>query len=142
MKTRRSIAAAAIACAALFGTSGTALAHECFNASRSAQGNTGADNSPVWETVQLAEFFADPSLGLSATQQSQALQLAEEQGIPSSFTIYVGNHTLLTRANSGTDTPAVDKHSADGKGIDHIFDAYGDQLIGIVIAVGGTPPGP
>ena len=66
----------------------------------------------------------------------------EAQGISGSFTIFVGNHTLMTRAKSGTDTPAVEKHSADGKGIDHIFDAYGNQLVEIVIAVGGTPPGP
>jgi hypothetical protein len=123
---------------------GTALAHECFNASRSAKGNAGATNSQRWITVHLSEFFGDPSIGLSDAQQQQALALADERGIPSSFTIFIGAHTIGSHPKTGEPTPAFGRNgkAADGKGIDHIFAAYGDELIAIVIEVGGTPPGP
>lgn len=142
MHARRGLAVAAVACAIALVPAGSALAHECYNASRSAKGNAGADHSPRWLTAQLAEFFADPGLGLSQAQQTEALRLAAERGIPSSFTIFIGNHTIGTRASDGSDTPAFGRngHSADGRGIDHIFDRYGEQLIQIVIDVGGTPP--
>jgi hypothetical protein len=143
MQARR-FAAVAATSVALLVPAGTALAHECFNASRSEQGNAGAANSQRWLTVHLSEFFGDPSIGLSEAQQQQALALAQERGIPSSFTIFIGTHTIGSNPKTGEPTPAFGRNgkAADGKGIDHIFEAYGDELIAIVIEVGGTPPGP
>jgi hypothetical protein len=143
MYARRFVIVMAASTALLVPT-GTALAHECYNASRSAKGNAGADHSPRWLTVQLAEFFADPSVGLTEAQQQQALALAQARGIPSSFTIFIGTHTIGSNPKTGELTPAFGRNgkAADGKGIDHIFARYGEQLIAIVIEVGGTPPGP
>jgi hypothetical protein len=114
-----------------------AFAHECYVASRSDQGNAGAANSQRWLTIQTAEFFGFaheflPIQPMTAQQIAQASALATAQGIPSTFTIFVGSHTLAEG------TPAALKHAADGKGVDHIFAAYGEQLVGIALAV-GTP---
>ena len=135
MKKRIS-AVAALAAAAVLVVPAGARAHECYNPSRSEQGNEGAANSQRWLTVQTAEFFAfahevlpvDP---LTEEQIAEAVAMAEAQGIPTSFTIFIGSHTL----NEGT--PAALKHAADGKGIDHIFAAHGDALVAIVFAVAG-----
>jgi hypothetical protein len=140
----RRFAVVAATSLALLVPAGTALAHECFNASRSAKGNAGADHSPRWLTVHLSEFFGDPSVGLSEAQQQQALALAAARGIPSSFTIFIGTHTIGSNPKTGEPTPAFGRNgkAVDGKGIDHIFPRFGEQLIAIVIEVGGTPPGP
>ena len=119
---------------------GSAFAHECFNASRSAQGNVGADNSPRWLTLQISEFFTDPELGLSPSEQATALALlaqAQANGeVPNDVTIYIGNHTIAE------DTPSMDRngHAADGSGIDHFFDAYGAQLFGILCTAAPSNP--
>ncbi|HZP56667.1 MAG TPA: hypothetical protein VFC53_03830 [Dehalococcoidia bacterium] len=104
---------------------GSAFAHECFNASRSARGNAGASNSQAWLTVSIEEFYGDPELGLTQAQAAQAVQLALESGVPHTFTIFIGNHTI------GEGTPAFSQFGkgADGQGIDHVFDAYGQQLV-------------
>ena len=110
---------------------GSAFAHECFNANRSAQGNAGASNSQRWLTVHIGEFYGDPELGLTAQQAADAEALALQMGVPESFTIFIGNHTIAEG------TPSMDRngHASDGKGIDHIFDAYGAQLVGALCTV-------
>jgi hypothetical protein len=140
MLSRRPLAVVTVAIATVALPSAPALAHECFNASRSAQGNAGADHSPRWETLQLADIFAD--VGLTPAQQAAALDLAAARGIPTSVTIFIGTHTIGTRPKTGEDTPSFGRNGRDrdGRGIDHFFDRYGEQLIQIIIDVGGTPP--
>ena len=133
---KRITAVATLAAAALLVVPAGALAHECYNPSRSEQGNEGAANSQRWLTIQTAEFFAFaheflPVEPLSEAQISEAVAMAQAQGIPTSFTIFIGSKTL----NEGT--PAALKHAADGNGIDHIFAAHGDALVAIVFAVAG-----
>lgn len=131
---KRITAVAALAAAVVLVVPAGALAHECYNPSRSDQGNEGAANSQRWLTIQTAEFFASaheflPVGPLSEAQIAEAVKLAQAQGIPTSFTIFVGSKTI------GEGTPAALKHAADGKGIDHIFAAHGDALVAIVFAV-------
>jgi hypothetical protein len=124
------IAGVAAAVLALGGV-GSAFAHECFNASRSDQGNAGASSSKVWLTVQIADFYSDPELGLTEQQAAQATQLALDAGVPSSVTIFIGTHTIA----EGTPSMSLLGHASDGQGIDHFFDAYGAQLVGALCTV-------
>lgn len=112
---------------------GSALAHECFNASRSENGNANATHSSKWFTLSLEMLAAD--VGLDEAQTEQFVEAAIAEGIPESFTIFVGNHTI------GEGTPAFTTlgHQSDDKGIDHFFTTYGDQLIGILC--GEVDPG-
>jgi hypothetical protein len=139
MKLKKSAAVLSVAAVAAIATPTAALAHECYNANRSEQGNAGASNSQRWLTIETAEFFASaheflPVAPLTPAQVAQASAMAQAQGIPSTFTIFIGAKTI------GEAAAAYEKNgkSADGKGIDHIFDAYGNQLVAIVFAVAGA----
>lgn len=111
---------------------GVASAHECFVANRSAQGNAGAAHSANWYTLELAELYshAHDFLGgrpLTEAEIATALEMATERGIPTSFTVF----EKFTIPRSVEDLEDMTSKSADGKGIDHFFVAYGDQIIGI-----------
>jgi len=105
---------------------GTALGHECFIASRSDTGDlTAGSHSEVWLTVAtLEELFVEvpqfvPELNLPPLTPAQlewAVGQARAAGMPNQFTIFIGNHVIAEG------TPAMEKHSADGKGVDHVFD--------------------
>lgn len=105
---------------------GTALGHECFIASRSDTGDKAAgSHSRVWLTVAtledlivaVPEFAPDLNLpALTSSQLEWAVGQARAAGMPNQFTIFIGNHVLAEG------TPAMEKHSADGKGLDHVFD--------------------
>ena len=109
---------------------GTALAHECFVISRSDTGDIAAGgHSQAWETVGTLEdlfVFVGGLLGLpplSDAQLAWAVDAAEEAGLPSQL-------TLFGRLTIAEGTPAMAMHSADGQGIDHLFD-WGPVIIGI-----------
>jgi hypothetical protein len=101
---------------------GAASAHECFNASRSDQGNLMAGtHASRWVYVgTLAELLSTPpepgAPALTPAQYDWALAAARAAGAPSSFAVFIGNHTIAEG------TPAMAKHGADGHGIDHFGD--------------------
>lgn len=102
--------------------SGTALGHECFVASRSDTGNVAAgSNSARWLTVaELSELFlfVGDMLGkdpLSPSQLAWAVEAGRNAGLPDHITIFIGAKTIAEG------TPAMAKHDANGKGIDHVF---------------------
>ena len=112
-------------------TAGATFAHECYNASRSAQGNAGADNSGVWETAPVGDVFgfitfvygglADP---LSPAGQAAAAQAAIEAGVPAEATLFFGPITIGGNGKAFTDGGKA----RDGRGIDHFFAAYETEL--------------
>jgi hypothetical protein len=97
---------------------GTALGHECIVISRSDTGNVAAgSHSARWLTVATLEsLFTQPFLvpkALEGDQLDWAVEQAREAGLPETFTIFVGAKTIAD------DTPAMERHGQDGKGIDH-----------------------
>lgn len=106
-------------------------AHECIHANRSDTGNQHATASGRWITVTLTmiyeetEFFGLPDL--TAAQVSYAVAAAEAAGVPESFTFR--SDKLIGENAAGWEKGG---HATDGKGIDHFFDIYGDQLIAIL----------
>ena len=134
---RRLARASMLSVLALLLVASSAFAHECFNASRSDQGNTGAQHSANWfnltlEMVLTDIFPAETGIQLSPNGLAWALQEAANQGIPSGFVIR-SDKTLGVNAKGET-VPGIEKNGANGKGIDHATDAYGDQLFGIFMA--------
>lgn len=109
----------------------SAAAHECVVVNRSATGNEHATGSGRWMTITLTdlyeetEFFGFPDL--TPAQVEYAVAAASAAGIPPSFT-FRSDKTLLEEASGW----AKGDHATDGKGIDHFFDVYGEQLIGIL----------
>lgn len=132
-------AGAALASGALIVTAGAgAWAHECFNASRSDQGNAMAGTrSAAWETVSL-ETIVTVFLGQSSDVWTCVQPLAEEAGIPSSFVFgtkqAVGQGGVIAENNPNMSTGL----GSNGKGIDHAEDAYGEALGGLIMQCGGS----
>ena len=128
----RSVALAAALCLA---TATTAAAHECYNASRSAQGDLKAGtNSKAWFTLVVADVIAgevDEGLYDETTAQC-ILDAYEAGGGPASFTIKIigGKNGLLAGG--------VTKHEvlSNGKGIDHVFAVYGETIVGAYMGCG------
>ncbi len=128
---RTTIVTATLTTGLVLGSAGIASAHECFIAKRSSTGTAAATNSANWEQLTLADLFSHlpPFLPtLSPEQVQEAVALAEAQGIPSSMALF-GKQTIPVSQD------AWSPKSGDGKGVDHFFSAYGDQLMGIVMAV-------
>lgn len=119
---KRSLAVAAAAVAAVLGAATPAFAQDCFNASRSDQGNAGAAHSKSWVTVTVADFAHSPEFP-PGTDPDCFVAYWSSHGGPASFTIR-SNKTI----GEGSSNPNL----ANGKGIDHIDDAYG-QLLGEAI---------
>lgn len=110
-------------------TATTAAAHECYNASRSAQGDLKAGTqSNAWFTLVVADAIAgDVESALLTPEQGECVTAAyAATGAPSSFTIKVigGKDGLLP---GGVTNPEI---LSNGHGIDHAFVAYGDAIFG------------
>ena len=119
----------AVAAALGLATATTAAAHECYNASRSEQGNLKAGTqSNTWFTLVVADIIAeevDAGMYDAATGEC-ILEAYDEAGGLASFTVKVvgGKDGLL--AGGVTNQEVL----SNGKGIDHIFAAYGETIIG------------
>ena len=135
---KRIARSAVLATALVALTAGATFAHECYNASRSAQGNAGASTSAVWETLPVAGLFAEIHLfgipgvttPLDAEQQAVAAEAALEMGVPAEATIFIGKHTIGANGRSFTEGGKA----VDGKGIDHFFTAHGGSLVAAYFA--------
>jgi hypothetical protein len=131
MTIRRTIAAGVLAMTVLGGTATVALGHECFIANRSVQGDAGATHSRFWQRITLADIFGfiNGIVGgppLSPAQVDWAVTEAVSEGLPADGWVVSGLKTI----GEGSSNPNL----ADGKGLDHLADAYGNQIVGIYFA--------
>ena len=120
----------------------SAFAHECFNASRSAQGDTGAQHSDNWFNLTLEIIYGqllpqETGVTLGPDGLAWALEESAAQGIPSGFVIR--SDKVIGTNHSGATVPGFEKNGADGHGIDHAIDAYGDQIFGIFAQAAAIP---
>ena len=116
MKTTLKIAAATGLTVLGLATAGPAFAEDCFNASRSGQGNTAAaDHAGTWWSVP--ELLAVLG-GLSPSQIAQVMPVIEnDPRIPTGFTVF------YNPAHPGELASKVAAARAtDGRGIDHSDD--------------------
>lgn len=131
----RATCATVMATALVAGSGTAAFAHQCYVANRSDQGHQGAGHSPMWLSEDSAShasyaFVFDVVFGVDDPTDEmldQAVQMHLDRGLQRSVSYFQG-HTLL----SGT--PAAEKHSGDGRGIDHWIDT---ELARGMIAIAG-----
>ena len=119
---RRALALAAASVAMLLATTGTASAHECFIANRSAQGDAGATHSANWVTETVEGFAHSPGFPPGVDPDCFVAYWTANGG-PASFTVR-SDKTI----GEGSSNPNL----GNGKGLDHIKDAYG-ALLGAAI---------
>ena len=130
-------AGVALAAALALGTSAAAYAHECYNPSRSEQGNAAAgSHSQAWFTLVVADAVqGDVGAGVITQEQADCIKEAyAASGAPASFTLMVkgavGQDGVIAAHNPNNWL------ATDGKGIDHAFEAYGDAIFGSYAACG------
>jgi len=110
------------------------LGHECYIANRSVQGDAGALHSARWARLSLGDIFGfinqfvggDP---LTPDQITWAVNAAIAQGLPADGWVVRSDKVI----GEGSKNPNL----ANGKGLDHLADAFGPQLIGIYYAALG-----
>jgi hypothetical protein len=108
------------------------MGHECVIASRSAQGDAGALHSGRWVPLTLADVFGfihDVVGGapLSPAQIDEAVAMAVDQGLPEDGWVVRGDKTI----GEGSKNPNL----ANGRGLDLLSLAVGEQIVGIYFAV-------
>lgn len=116
------IAATATATIALSGSA--ALAHECYNASRSAQGNAAAAKSQALVSGEeaLAMFC-----GLDAETADSILQQLGEQGFATDFLI--NSHAMMAGGLEKNGKGEEKLH--DGQAIDHLGEEFFAALVAL-----------
>jgi len=103
----------------------TVAAHECYIVNRSDQGTVGADRSGRWDMLPLGAIFGfihevvsgEP---LTPSQIEWAVGEAANQGLPADGWLVRSDRTI-----------GGGPRMADGKGLDHLADVYGEQIVGI-----------
>lgn len=139
---RRLGAATGLAAAVVLGSGVTAYAHECINSSRSDMGNTQAGaNSQAWFTLNVEDALAgDVESGAITEEQAACIYDAyAATGSPLSFTIHVKG-VVGQGGVIGANNPNEGLMS-DGRGIDHVFDTYGEAIVGSYLGCGAGFPG-
>lgn len=145
MRPIHSIGRASLAAGLLtLALAGSALAHDCYNASASAQGALSkAENSQAWVlAADVREIIATGGSGffpvgsfpvLDACQQQAFLAQWATTGLPLVFTTAakqaVGQEGVIAENNPNMATTL----GGNGKGIDH-FDVTGGQIFAAIAA--------
>ena len=112
-------------------TAAPASAYDCYNASRSDQGNTGASTSKNWYSVP--EFLA--FVGLTPEQIAAAMPVIEaDPRVPDGFTVFFNWQHVSELAEQMREDLATDGH-----GIDHsddadtpVFDAIFEDVLSVI----------
>lgn len=131
MSIRRGLAASLLAGTLLVGTASVVLGHECVISSRSAQGDAGALHSGRWVNLRLADVFGFIHLvvggqALTPSQIEWAVGEAIAEGLPADGWVVRSDKTI----GEGSSNPNL----ADGKGLDHLADLVGPQIVAIYFA--------
>jgi hypothetical protein len=127
---------AAATAALVIGSAGAASAHECFVANRSDQGNAAAgQHSAAWQVLTL-DFIVTAFLGQTQEVADCVVAAAPDAGIPTTF-VFGGKQAVGTEGVIMESNP-VDGLTSDGRGIDHAEDVYGEAVVGLILACGGS----
>ncbi|HEY3163590.1 MAG TPA: hypothetical protein VGJ71_04480 [Candidatus Limnocylindrales bacterium] len=125
---RRMLISLALAGSVTMVAAPTVFAHECTIANRSAQGDAGAQHSANWVRLSLADVFGfiHTIVGgspLTPSQITWAVNEAIAEGLPADGWVIRADKTI------GEDSS--NPNLANGKGLDHLADSVGAQIVGI-----------
>ena len=117
---------------------GSAWAHECFVANRSAQGNAAVGaHSAAWDEVSLHTVLTE-FIGLPDDLAACVEAGAPAAGVPSSF-VFGGKQAQGQGGVIAENNPnfSLKGLASDGKGIDHGEEAYGPAIGGLIAECSG-----
>lgn len=124
-RTTRTVLAVGAGVLTVAASSAPALAEDCFNASRSTAGNTGAAHAGTWWSIPEA---LHELLGLTPDQVTKAMAVINaDSRVPAGFTVFY-NPAHPGELASGM--PA--QLAVNGRGIDH-SDDYSDSVLQVIV---------
>jgi len=125
---RKLLVSSALAFVAVILSVGSALAFECYNTQRSAQGNAQAAKAPALASFE--EVLSDPEIvGLCPAGVEHVISILELEGFRTD--VLINFHTLMAGGLERNGDAKDLLHN--GKGIDHLteeFFEFADGLIG------------
>jgi hypothetical protein len=121
----------------LLGPAAGAWAYDCYQASRSDQGNVAAGNSQAWVTFPVAAGFAE-DFGSDTELYECVLEGWTAAGGPTYLSIHVKGATGQGGV-IGANNPNADRYT-DGRGIDHLEEGLFPLYEQVVQACGGSIP--
>lgn len=104
-----------------------ALAHDCFIASRSANGSVGASHSDRWALIDVADEFA----AVGVTDVEAAMDDWIALGYKSAYAVHTGQ--LIGEGSNNSNT-------GNGRGLDYFSDAAAlfEDFAAVALANGGS----
>jgi hypothetical protein len=132
---RRTLSVAGLAGAIVVaGPAGAALAHECFVANRSAQGNAAvSENSAAWSTITPEILFTE-IIPLPAPVAACAIAAWKADASLPAYIVVGGKQAVGQGGVIAENNPnfAAKGLASDGKGIDHAEDVFGPAVEAII----------
>ena len=131
MKLRKSLVGLGLA-GAIAVSATPALAHECFIANRSAQGNAAVSaNSQAWFTITPEILFGE-FIGLTGDTLTCAVDAWKADPSLPPYIVVGGKQAQGSDGVIMGKNPNLATKAADGKGVDHAAEVY-DPTIGAII---------
>ena len=126
---RRTLTLGAVTAALVVAMPMAAFAHDCLNASRSDTGSQNSANGN-WFYISEAEVvgFISSLVGVDpADVGDEFLAAVEAEGLPTSFSIFIGKLVIGTNPNTHELVASYQDgvKSSNGKGIDHAEELVG-----------------
>lgn len=125
---RRSVSAAILAGLLAITSVGAVLGHECVISSRSDRGDQGATHSGRWATLALSDvlgFIHEVVGGEPLTAAQIEWAVANRGSLPESW---------VTRSDKTIAEGSANPNLADGRGLDHLADLVGEQVVALYFA--------
>lgn len=138
----RALLVAGTAGAVLMAGSGSAWAHECFVANRSAQGNASVSaHSAAWFTITPEVLFGE-IFGLTGSDFTCAVSAWKANPDLPAYLVVGGKQAVGQGGVIAENNPNMATGLAsDGKGIDHAEDVFTPAIMAIFAQCGIQPPG-
>lgn len=128
-RSTRILAGTALAGALVLGAAAPAMAQDCFNASRSGQGDaSAAAHSSNWYSVSEFLHIVTAGTPITEAQIAHAVDvISADPRVPANFTVFYNT------AHPGELASKIKEALAtNGKGVDH-SDDYGSPVIPVII---------
>jgi hypothetical protein len=128
-RSTRILAGATLAGALVLTAAAPAMAEDCFNASRSGQGNVSAGaHSSNWYSVSEFLHVITAGSGITDAQIAHAVEIVKaDPRVPANFTVFYNSVHPGELASKMKEALAT-----NGKGIDH-SDDYGSPVLNAII---------
>jgi hypothetical protein len=113
---------------------GAVFAHECVISSRSAQGDAGATHSSRWAVLTLADILGFINTEIPGQENAPLTPAQIDWAVANRGDLPL---SWVTRTDKTIGEGSSNPNLANGKGLDHLADLYGQQVGALYFAALG-----